>query len=120
MNKNYKNITSIVLLIVGLIIFTHSVIPHDHHYDFSSDVEHHHNDNPIHCHYFNNIDSDKVRTNNFTNTMKELPVLYAVILSNLFDLDLHSQVNNFISLNDNTPYYCVLISNSPTRGSPLS
>ncbi len=127
MRKKYENITSILLLIVGLVIFSHSIIPHDHHYNSSvSDIEHHHhNDNdsgdePIHCHYFNNIDFDKVRTNNVTNIIKELPILYTVIFDEIFELDINYQVNNYINLNDNLPDYCVLISISPTRGSPLA
>ncbi len=123
MNKYYKNITAVFLLIINLIIITHASIPHDHHYDIASDVEHHHDDNsngtPFHCHFFNNIDFDEVRTNDLTTIIKKITVVYTVSLSNLFNLDLHYQVKDIINQTDNLPDYCVLLTNSPTRGSPL-
>ena len=123
MNKHHKYITAVFLLIINLIIITHGIIPHDHHYDNASDVEHHHNDNsdgtPFHCHFFNNIDFDEVRTNDFTNIIKKTPVVYTVSLSNLFNLEFLYQVKDIIHLSDKLPDYCVLLTNSPTRGSPL-
>ena len=118
----FKKIKILLLLIAGFVILAHLFVPHDHHYDFSSNVEYHHHDNssektPIHCHYFNNIELSKVRTNSFVNKIKYLPILYT--LPDLLDIDFSNEFSNTIVTNDNPPYYRIIVSVSPTRGSPL-
>ena len=70
MKLNGKHTSKFLILIAGLIIFAHAVIPHHHHFD---SIEAHpenlkcettnsdrHNENPdTHCHAFNIIVSEK-------------------------------------------------------------
>ena len=122
MSKLIKNISIILFLFVGTAILAHSIIPHDHHYELGANLEHHNHQNgqePIHCHYLNHIDLDKVSTNNFQRLSKQLPALLAVIsfdnqktISDIFtDIAQTEQVN--LSLLN------VLLNTSPTRGSPV-
>ena len=126
MSKIYKHIIKISLLIVGLVMLIHLFMPHDHHYGFVFDIEqnrHSNNNNsdktPIHCHYFNNIDSELIKANTFINILKEIPVLFTITFSSVFNININYQISNLIKTNDNLPDYCVLVSISPTRGSPL-
>ncbi|MCF6185704.1 MAG: hypothetical protein L3J56_13980 [Bacteroidales bacterium] len=123
MNNKFKYIKFILASIIGFTLISHTVIPHDHHfghnYSEHHDVHNGSNEEPIHCYYLNNIDFDKVRTNSFTKTFKELPGIFAIIISDLFSISLNYQTNNFINANNNLPDYFSLISISPTRGSPL-
>ena len=122
-----NNIIVFFLLIVSLVMLSHSFIPHDHHYNNNFDVDlHNHCDKdnsskePIHCHYFNNIDYDKVRTNNFLKIIKELPALYIIAHSDLWVIDINYKESISIYTKDYLPDYCVLIVVSPIRGSPLA
>lgn len=126
MSKINKNIIRISLIFAVLVILAHSFIPHDHHFDNHTDLlQHHHNESnrsgsePIHCHYLNNIDFDKARINTISHIIKEFPVVFTIVFSDLCSIDLNHQTNNFINANDNLPDYPSLISISPTRGSPL-
>jgi hypothetical protein len=124
MSKLFKKIKILLLLIAGFVILAHLFVPHDHHYDFSSNVEHHHHDNssenePFHCHFFNNIELSKVRTNSFVNKIKYLPILYTLTFPDLLDIDINNEFSNNIVTNDNPPNYRIIICISPTRGSPL-
>ncbi len=123
MNNKFKYIKFILASIIGFTLISHTVIPHDHH--FGHNYSEHHNVNngsneePIHCHYFNNIDFDKVRTNSFTKVFKELSGIFTITFSDIFNINLNYPVGNSINTNDNLPDYFSLISISPTRGSPL-
>ena len=123
MNKYRQNIVSVFLLIISLLIITHSIIPHDHHYDIASDTYHHHDDKtdgtPFHCHFFNDIDFSEVRINGFTNIIKKTPDVYIVVPSGLFKVNLPFQFQSFVNLSTRFLEYCVLFSSAPTRGSPL-
>ncbi len=123
MNRKFRYIKLILVFLLGFTLISHAVIPHDHHYD-NSDIENHHNDNNSekesnHCHYFNNIDFDKVRNNNFTKVIKELPIIFTIVFSDFFNVNLSHQINNFINANNNLSDYSSLLSISPTRGSPI-
>jgi hypothetical protein len=74
MNKFVKNISVSFLLIAGLAIIAHSIIPHDHHQAELSAIQGdtcplsenttghktgHHQGFPVHCHAFNDLASEK-------------------------------------------------------------
>jgi len=124
MSKIFKHIIKISLFIAGLAIITHSIIPHDHHYNFTSDIDHHNNNGnsnnePIHCHILNNIENINAKTNSFINIFKTLPVLFTNTTIIFSDTNINYQANKLIEKDDNLQDNCVLISISPTRGSPL-
>jgi hypothetical protein len=59
------------LLLAGLAVSAHAIIPHDHHLSessassedtcpFSNEKPDHHNGFPIHCHAFNDLASEKI------------------------------------------------------------
>ena len=77
MNKVLKYVPVFFLLLAGLILSAHMVIPHDHHItDPFSDQDRNcpssnsHTDHksgfPVHCHAFNDIATDKVRLCSFS------------------------------------------------------
>jgi hypothetical protein len=70
MDKIFKNIRIIILLVAGLAIIGHMIIPHDHHpadsiacQDDSCPVSNnrsdHHSGLPVHCHVCNDLASEK-------------------------------------------------------------
>jgi hypothetical protein len=76
-----KNIRVFFLLLAGLALNAHMIIPHDHHLAESvagsendcpvSDGEtSHHTGFPVHCHAFNDLTSEKVRSNHITTYIK--------------------------------------------------
>lgn len=75
MNELLKHISVFPLLLAGLILGAHQLIPHDHHIADSysnqdkdcpaSDNQSNHNSGfPVHCHAFNDLVSEKSRINN--------------------------------------------------------
>ena len=112
-----------MLLIAGWVIILHMFIPHDHHYDIATEIGHHHNDknstneNPFHCHYFNNIDFDIVKSNHHIDVIKISPVLpseITFVFTETIDYQKVASKTHFT-----LPYKDVLVHISPTRGSPL-
>ena len=70
MRKILKNIPPFFLLLAGLIVIAHMIIPHDHHLSesgsdlndtcpFSKNKTSHSTHFPVHCHAFNDIASEK-------------------------------------------------------------
>ncbi len=66
MQKRTKNINLLFIWLIGLIFFAHGITPHHHHFD--PVIEQHQNennqngqneDNPLHCHAFNDLVMDK-------------------------------------------------------------
>lgn len=126
MRKKFKNIIAFFLLITGLVMFSHSIIPHDHHYNIIgnlSNYEHHNNEksdnNPIHCHFFNDIVIDKIISNTNQNLFKYLTSNIKILLNTKLYFDNNPLTKTaFLNIN-NLPDYFVLIESSPTRGSPF-
>jgi len=124
MKQQYKNIFSLLLLIAGLVMLSHAVIPHDHHYDVACDTEHHeHHDtdheSPMHCHFLNDVVFDDVVLSFNPIIIKDLPVLYTFIFNIIIEDESLNQCNLQFIESDNLPDYLVLLEQSPTRGSPL-
>lgn len=62
MLRKSKNINLIILLLSGIIIFAHAIIPHDHHYGYNTETTKHHEEqnhsgtnNLLHCDALNNF-----------------------------------------------------------------
>jgi len=123
---NYKNTISIFLLITGLVILSHSILPHDHHYDNHLETTHeeHQEKNtsgnePIHCHFFNDIVIEKVSISHKSIVKPiSLFILYITNISFNFTEDLGHK--SFTNQAFHFPSKLFLSENSPTRGSPLS
>ena len=122
MIKKIKNINLLILWFAGLIMFAHSVIPHDHHFDFNH-KKHHEESNsqkePIHCFSFNDIISDNT-------TQKTYKVTNENILSSFYSNDNKFSFQDFenswkILFPNKNKFDCkiVFIENIPVRGSPF-
>jgi hypothetical protein len=72
MSKIVKNIPVFFLWLAWLFLTAHMIIPHDHHMmepvtsqgdscPLSNNKSDHHSGNPIHCHAFNDLASEKAR-----------------------------------------------------------
>ena len=127
MAKKYKNTISIFLLITGLLMLSHSVLPHDHHYDNFVEVNHneHQEKNnkgqePIHCHFFNDIVVDNSNSTANQNLVKQIILLFSYIPELNIDFE-NTPVHKTIFYDDfHYPNFPSYIDVSPTRGSPLS
>jgi len=123
---NYKNIISIFLLITGLVMFSHSLIPHDHHYDNHIETTHEEHqekdasgNEPIHCHFLNDIVNNKISTSH-QSIVKQITLLFNYIPDLNLDFE-NTPVLKAIFYNDfYYPDYLTYIDISPTRGSPIS
>lgn len=124
MQRNFKNTFLIIIVILSFVIALHSIIPHDHHDDFVSDIEHHHNnhtksgENPFHCHYLNTITFDKAGINSISKIIKKLPNLYSIITTYFCESNIKFSKKYFIIQDDNLPDYSTSVKIYPTRGSP--
>ncbi len=124
MRKKIKNIITFFSLFIALVIFSHSVLPHDHHFDLACTHTHddHNNDNSsenhAHCHYFNNIIIQKSHLASKI-AIKKLEKVKIFAIKNIL-----VQESLFVPKNDidNSFYYPfseILTYTSPTRGSPF-
>jgi hypothetical protein len=83
MSRFFRSISVFLLLLAGLVIVVHQIIPHDHHtYElaaghddscpYSDSRSDHHPVFPVHCHAFNDLASEKaiafVPGNNIQNS----------------------------------------------------
>ena len=70
MSNKIKRIQSVFLILAGLLLVAHMVVPHDHHMTVSEESDNeecpvndpdakHHSGFPPHCHAFNDITSEK-------------------------------------------------------------
>jgi hypothetical protein len=70
MRKIMKILDGLFLLLAGLVIVAHQIIPHDHHFSesasgkenpcpYSNSKSDHHPGFPVHCHAFNDLASEK-------------------------------------------------------------
>ena len=126
MAKKYKNTISIFLLIIGLVIFSHSILPHDHHYEnhLETTNEEHQEKNekeqePFHCHFFNDIVINKI-TSSSQSIVKPISLFILYITNISFNFTEGFFNKSFTSQIFHFPDRLFLSKNSPTRGSPLS
>ena len=124
MAKKYKNTISIFLLITGLVMLSHSILPHDHHYDNFAEVNHneHQEKNekgqePIHCHFFNDVVINKI-TSSSQSIVKQITLLYNYISELNFDIEDNSVIKTIFYNDFYYPNFPTYLDISPTRGSP--
>ncbi len=125
MKKKIKNTITFISLFIALVIFSHSILPHDHHFDiFSMDVHNSHSEdssdkNPVHCFYFNNVIIQKSITSS-NIAIKKLVKVKVFAIKNILVQEALFAPNNY---SDNSFYYPVneiFSYTSPTRGSPFN
>ena len=108
------------MLIAGLVIFSHSFVPHDHHYNLADDLadEHHNDENkePLHCHFLDYVTADQTIQKTVVQKIALQPVLLAVLTGFTFEEKSDKQTP-FIK-SDHKPVLRAFIKTSPTRGSP--
>ena len=124
MKQQYKNIFGLVLLIAGLVLLSHAVIPHDHHYNEVCDSHHHQDhdadhESPMHCHFLNDVVFDDVVLTYNQVDIKYLPLLFTYVFDTIIENEGLLQSSLQFAKSDNLPDYLILIKHSPTRGSPL-
>ena len=125
MQQRTKKITLLFIWLTGLMFFAHSIIPHHHHFD--SVFEHHQatgqagqhsEDNPVHCHAFNDLAVDKAVVS-FSNV--SIADDFAAVVSdndpNILVND-HSETEMIPVLQDEIPFETAFFKNTPSRGSP--
>ncbi|VAW20778.1 hypothetical protein MNBD_BACTEROID01-1131 [hydrothermal vent metagenome] len=125
MQKGIKNTSTFFLWLAGLIIFSHAITPHHHHFspivNYSHQVNHKDNppeDNPFHCHSFNNLAIDKVEViSNKSSSIKIISDI-AIINSTCFQYSKNPRKRICFSTNNDCLLNIVFLKNSPTRGSP--
>jgi len=121
MHKRAKKIKLTLIWLISLMLFSHAVIPHHHHFD--SVFEHsqesdHSNEKSQHCHAFNDL----------YNTNAAVSVNDISIYNNILFIIFNNDLDNWVSYSDKKPdtnnkhdippeekYF----NNSPTRGSPV-
>jgi len=123
MIKKFKNINLTFLWFAGLMIFAHTVIPHDHHIDFNHETHHNKSnsqDTPIHCFFFNDIIYNntslvinKVTAEKTSNSFIDIEKKSPSLLFESFSKRLLSEKNTFKNK-------IVFLGNIPVRGSPIS
>ena len=120
MKKDLKNRIPYFLLLAGIIIFFHTILPHDHHYaaDNTPQTTHSHPDNsPVHCHTLNDLIIDFSKTGLTDQTIKILSE--SISIQNIFP-PVKTENGFLIPFELESSYHnrLAFISISPTRGSP--
>ncbi|NOY95457.1 MAG: hypothetical protein GXO81_03595 [Chlorobi bacterium] len=125
MQKGIKNTSIFFLWFAGLIIFSHAVTPHHHHFspiiDYNYQVNHKDNDpenNPFHCHSFNNLAIDKVEIISNKSSIIKMMIDIAAINNICFQYFENPRKKIKLSNKNDFPLNIVFLKNSPTRGSP--
>ncbi len=104
------------MLIVGLAIFSHSLIPHTHHYNLADEYHNDKDNESTHCHFLNLITIDKAIQKTFNQKITIQPILLVV----LYHLNFEEKLNelSYFIKSDSKSNLLTFISTSPTRGSP--
>jgi len=120
MKKILKNTMLFFMLIAGLVIFSHSLIPHDHHYNLVDNLvdEHHNNqeNKPFHCHFLDYVIADAAIQKTVIQKIVLQPVLFVVLSDFNSEKKLNKQTH-FIK-SENKLNLLTIIKIFPTRGSP--
>jgi len=104
-------------------MFAHSVIPHDHHFDFNHEKHHEESNSqkePIHCFSFNDIISDNITPKIYKAT-NEKTLNFFSGNANKFSFQDFRNILEIPFLNKNKfDSKIVFIENIPVRGSPFA
>jgi len=122
MRKKIKNTITFFSLFIGLVIFSHSIVPHDHHLSIFDIYNTHNENNPdkgfAHCFYLNNVVIQKSFTH--FNIAKKKPVKAKIFtVKSIAKKEVVFFINNINDDNLYHPVNTILSYSSPTRGSPF-
>ncbi|MCX6320220.1 MAG: hypothetical protein NTX93_00220 [Bacteroidia bacterium] len=118
MHKIIKNIPAFFLLLAGLVITAHLIIPHDHHLadsfttkedscPVSNGKSGHSSGFPIHCHAFNDLTSEKATAYYFICNIQNNDILISSFFDSLaFELQFH--IIPIIDLRESFPDHYLL------------
>lgn len=101
------------LWFAGFVLVAHLLLPHDHHIadtfsnqdencPVSNDKSHHHSGFPVHCHAFNDIVSEKLKTFQISQNIQLNPVTFS-ILTDISDFKIQS--SNFSLIDFSKPIF---------------
>jgi len=125
MARKYGNTTLILLQITVLVMLLHPLIPHDHHYGNSTEINHNPAENNekgqshFHCYFLNDLVKNKISTS-FQNRVKRIILPFKHILTPGPDFSDKPAIKIFIQKVFHFPGFGIPYTVSPTRGSPLS
>ncbi len=113
-----------LLLVTSLVVISHSIIPHDHHYSIECEGEHqdHHDDSksvPNHCHFLNDIVFDDVVLTFNQMFFDDVPIHLDVLVDNRLHNEVFSLKGIYYRETIIPYYFLVFYESSPTRGSPF-
>ncbi len=124
MSKISRNTALFFILIAGLVIFSHGVIPHDHHFNAANDLLDRQNNGtnqnkiPLkHCHFLDFVTVDKVLKK---HTVQQ--VVFQPTLLTAYSYIGHSEQqgsNRHLLLSGVFPELELFAKNTPVRGSPF-
>ncbi|HEB62158.1 MAG TPA: hypothetical protein ENI82_03305 [Bacteroidetes bacterium] len=122
MRKKIKNTITFISLFIALVIFSHSILPHDHHFLLVG--THDNNDDgsekkSAHCFYFNDVIIQKSSLSS-NIAIKKLVKVKVFAIKNILVQEALFAPNNY---SDDSFYYPVneiFSYTSPTRGSPFN
>ena len=121
MHKRRKKIKLSLVWLIGLMLFSHAVIPHHHHFDsvFEHSQETNHSDEKSqHCHAFNDLYAIDIVVS-FNNISINDNILFIISNSDLDDWVLFSEKKTDTDKKRDIPPEEKYFNNSPTRGSPI-
>jgi len=127
MNKIIKHIPLFLLLLAGLLVSVHMIIPHDHHQaELSSDhgdscpvsdgKSKNHHSFPVHCHAFNDLASEKVISYVVKDNIHTIDVLVC-LLPDSFVFDSYLKLQPIYDSRDRFTDF-LLLEYSPFRAPP--
>ncbi|RLD68105.1 MAG: hypothetical protein DRI84_00535 [Bacteroidetes bacterium] len=113
-----------LLLITGLVVISHSIIPHVHHYSTECEIEHqeHHDDSnsiPKHCHFLNDIVFDDVVLTINHIFFDNVPIHLDKLIDAKFPFEVFSSKGTHLLEKCNFTDFLIFFESSPTRGSPF-
>jgi len=123
MRKKIKNTITFISLFIALVIFSHSILPHDHHFLLVGTHDNNDDDGSekksAHCFYFNDVIIQKSSLSS-NIAIKKLVNIKVFAIKNILVQEALFAPKNY---SDNSFYYPIsetLSYTSPTRGSPFS
>lgn len=110
------------MLVIGVVILSHSIIPHDHHYNIvcdTSEADHHENakNHIAHCHYFNEIISQRASVDDGYSAENVFVTTFCALIVNT-DIEIASSQLLLFQDKDKLINFLYFNEIAPTRGSP--
>ena len=120
-----KNSIPVFLLLIGVVLFLHSILPHDHHYQDDAVLQHSEDNNPhqdeeepLHCHFLNELIFNKTGSQQNDQLIKVIPT--QLLVTSQIEIVVNECLivtpKKFREINPS--FEEVFFPCSPTRGSP--